>query len=180
MSSSRFISALLAASLIVVNACSDTTAPAPIPTRFVPPVASVTLYGTIHRTGRNPERAFVLAMQDGSEVELINSAEMASLNRVEGDEVEVRGDWNGANGFEVSEFTVRRVNGDAVIDGVLTEVRTEELLEPAVLSYALRLRDGSSIPLAGASADMLSHIGARMWVHQGEYGEALAFGIIDE
>ena len=102
------------------------------------------------------------------------------MARVEGDEVEVSGLWDGDAAFEVNDFIVRRVNGENVVDGTLLELSSPDVLDSTVIGYALRLSDGSMYSVPNPSPEMLNHIGARMWVHQSDDGMSTDFGIITE
>ena len=181
MMHTRFVTAMILAALVSVTACNDSTSPKPQPSSVAPsPVAFVTLYGVIHRTGRDPQHGLTLTLEDGSEVSLSFSAETSGLTSVDGAEVEVRGSWGADTSLEVNDFTVRRVNGDAVIDGTLLEMRTQELEDNTLLGYAMQLKDASIVWLTDPSPDMLNHIGARMWVDRSDDGRAIAFGVISE
>src|SRR5438309_719288 len=60
------------------------------------------------------------------------------------------------------------------------ELRLDDVLDSAATGYALQLSDGSMYSLPNPAAEMLNHIGARMWVRLSHDGMSTAFGIIAE
>ena len=181
MSSSRFITTILAAALLAASACSDSpksSGPAGIlaPT----PSAPVTLYGVISRTGRDPAHGLVLVQADGSEIRLVSSAETPSLSDLDGAGVEVRGNFDSDNAFEVEGFYVRQMHGAAVLDGVILEETSQDAGSDPIILYRLQPSDGSAAQLITPSAEMLLHLGARMWVRLDDAGNAAEFGMIGQ
>jgi len=178
MSRSRWVS-LFAAGLLALTACSDATTPSgPSPASVIPP-AKITLSGVVSATGRDPLNALVLTTEDGSRITLLVSAETSALGALAGAGVDVRGRWDGDQSFVVDEFIVREVGGTPVLDGILVEQLFSDLGDDPVIGYVLRLRDGSAASLIDPSPELLTHIGARMWVRLDDAGEARDFGIID-
>ena len=116
----------------------------------------------------------MLSMGDG-EVPL-SGAGSAGLASVENAEVEVRGLWNNDT-FAVADFLVRRVGGSDVMDGVLIALYGQEIQGDG-LGYALSLTRGSIVPLADPPAELIAHVGERVWIAESAEGQASAFGII--
>jgi len=178
MSSSRSIAAVLAAGLLAASACSDSTAPAPRAGAIAAsPAAPVTLYGIISRTGRDPLHGVTLKLDDGSSVALATSSETYALAGLDGAGIEVKGIWD-SEAFDVSSFVVRQINGGPVFDGVLVEETNQDATDTPVTSYRLQPSDGSDARLIAPSAEMLQHVGSRMWVRLDDNGDAAEFGII--
>lgn len=178
MSSSRFITAVLAASLLAVSACSDNTPNAPAGILAPAPAAVRTLYGVIAKTGRDPMHALALIQEDGSEIRLVYSAETPALADLEGAGVEVRGTFDSDLAFEVTTFFVRQIHGAAVLDGVILEETTLDATDNPIITYRLEASDGSGAQLISPSVEMLQHLGARMWVRLDDVGNAAEFGMI--
>jgi hypothetical protein len=140
----------------------------------------VTLYGTLSQTGRDPMHGLVLTLEDGSEVPLVLNAETSALSSVDGASVEVRGNWDTDQAFEVGVFFVRQIQGAAVLDGVLLEESIQDSTEIPVISYRFQPSDGSTAQSISPSSEMLLHLGTRMWVRLDEGGVATEFGIIGQ
>ena len=181
MSSSRFITLIFTAGLLATSACSDSTAPAPHSGILAPsPAAPVTLYGTVSRTGRDPLHGLVLTLEDGTAVPLVINVETTALTSVDGAAIEVRGNWDSDQAFEVSVFFVRQIGGESVLDGILLEESTQDISETSAVTYILQPSDGSSARLISPSSEMVQHLGTRMWVRLDEGGAATEFGIIGQ
>jgi hypothetical protein len=181
MSSSRFIPMILLAGLLAASACSDSTAPTTQPGILAPTAAApVTLYGVISKTGRDPMHGLVLTLEDGSEVPLVFNVETSALSSLGGAGVEIRGNWDSDQAFEVGTFFVRQIGGAAVLDGVLLEERTQDAEDIPVIAYRLQPSDGSVAQAINPSQEMLQHLGTRMWVRLDETGNAAEFGIIGQ
>ena len=180
---SRLLPWLFSAGLFLAAACSDSVAPpasgtaAPVPQ---PSPTLVTLTGSIRLTG---EKLYpvILSTSDGQDVRLTGeSANM--LVSVENAGVDIRGQWesDGAIGFFVTDFLVRTMAGNAVIDATLVAVITHDTGDDPI-RYALRPTDGASdIMLADPSEDLLSHLNQRLWVAgvDGAGGAPTAYGVI--
>ena len=181
MSSSRFITTIVAGGLLAVSACSDnpkSSAPAGI---LAPsPSAPVTLYGVISKTGRDPLHSIVLIQEDGSVVRLVSNTETSSLSELDGAGVEVRGNFDSDQAFEVGTFFVRQMHGAAVLDGAIYEESTLDATDIPTTSYRLQPSDGSAAQLISPTAEMLRHLGTRMWVRLDDVGNAAEFGIIGQ
>ena len=183
MLSSRLLTAFAVAGLLAAVGCNDTTAPNLPPeskpsTPLMPEI--ITFTGSVHLTGTklNP---VVLNASDGSEIPLAG-ATTALLARVDAAGVEVRGWWNTDRTFEVADFVVQIVDGAPVLDGVLiavydTKLKTEDRM---VIGYALQLTRGDTVGLTEPSADLLAHLGERVWIAGPIEGPTTAFGVISE
>jgi len=180
---SRLLTVFAAAGLLASVGCSDATAPN-VPQASTPgtPLAPqfMAISGSIHVTGMILNEV-VLTINDGLEIPLAGEP-TAMLARVDGAGVEVRGFWNSNGAFQVADFVVEVVAGAPVLDGVLialydTEIVTEE---SSILGYALRLTRGDTVALTEPPAELLAHLGGRVWVAGPIDGPPTAFGIISE
>jgi len=171
----RIVPILVTAGLVATASCSDTATPTSPSTgsQAGPTTSQTTLYGTIHLS-QTKESELVLSMGDG-EVPL-TGAGTEGLASVENAEVEVRGQFN-ADSFVVTDFLVRRVGGSDVMDGVLIALYGQEIGGDS-LGYALSLTRGSIVPLMDPPAELIAHMGARVWIVESDEGRASAFGII--
>lgn len=166
---------LLAASLVASTSCSDTTSPTvPVGGQAAPPTPLTSLEGVVHLSS-NKLNGIVLSVADGSDV-VLDGPEAAELASVENATVEVRGRWD-ADTFLVADFLVRRVDGADVMDGILINLSATEIASDTS-GYALRLTEGSIVPLLDPPAELTAHVGERVWVAQSADGQATAFGII--
>ncbi len=111
------------------------------------------LVGIVSVTGTSFEQHVVLRVAGRAQTIVITSADSASLSRVAGTEVVVRGRVEG-NLFRVVSFTVRRVDGAPVADGTLRREGGLFVLETA----------GGRSEIGNAPASFGSMIGARIWV----------------
>ena len=199
MLTSRLLTAFAASGLLASASCSDTTAPK-VPRTLTPATPNaprtptpatplmpqlITITGSVHLTGMQLNEV-VLNTGDGLEIPLAG-ASTALLARVDEAGVEVRGSWNADSAFDVADFVVQIVGGAPVLDGVLiaiydTKACTEESSvlgnERSVLGYALRLTRGDTVELKEPSAELLAHVGERIWVAGPIDGPPTAFGII--
>jgi len=178
---SRFLLTLFGAGLVLAAACSDSATPTAPLTSTPSTPALLTLTGSVHRGNKISE--VILATDDGQEIPL-SGANASMMASVENAGVEVRGAWNVDGTFEVADFLVRMVDGAPVLDGILVAVydRTvdpSESIEPT--GYAiLPTRGGPTIALTNPSADLLAHLGERLWVAGVGDGAPTAFGVISE
>jgi hypothetical protein len=172
----RTIPILIAACLVATASCSDTATPTSpgTGTQAAPTTASqTTLYGIV-QLSQTKEGGTVLRMGDG-EVPLSGPGS-DGLASVENAEVEVRGGFD-ADTFVVADFLVRRVGGSDVLDGVLITLYGQEI-DGDGLGYALSLTRGAIVPLMDPPAELIAHVGARLWIVQSAEGQPSAFGII--
>ena len=164
---------LIAASLVASTSCSDTAAPTSPGKATVAP-ALTTLNGVIHLS-QTRANGVVLSLADGEDVTLDGSA-IEDLYNIENAEVEVRGTWSDAT-FLMSDFLVQRVDGTDVMDGILVPIQAQDLDGP-ILGYALNLTRGPTVALVDPPAELIAHVGERVWVAETADGQAMAFGII--
>lgn len=123
------------------------------------------LAGVVREVGADPATRVVLSPAGGGQdLPLLGDTALA-LRSVAGAEVLVRG-RSTQDGFAVSGFTVRSVNGVAVDDGVVA--RSGSGLE-------LVLQSGGRRSLPPALDGM---VGSRVWVSRPEPGRAPSFGLI--
>jgi len=134
--------------------------------------------GFVHVIGTDSGAFAVLKLTTGEEIPLLG-ANAAAMTQVDSAEVEVRGAWNADRAIEVSDFLVRQVGGAPVMDGVLVELYDEDL-GGGPIGYGLRLTRGSMVDLIDPPAELLAHVGARVWVSGPVDGPPTGFGIIHE
>ena len=183
----QFIPALVGACLVAGTACSDTVAPTVAPTGATgasPPLTPqlITIIGVIHVTETGSRNSAALDTGDGFEITL-DGADFSSLAAVDRVEVEVRGIWGVAGStFEVNDFVVRSVEGAQAMDGVLIVVNEDQTDERggSTTAYALQLTRGGSAALTDPPADLIAHVGQRVWVIGAADGPPTAFGVITE
>jgi len=162
---------LAAACAVALLACSDNpSAPATGTdgTRpFIPSLFEVT--GTVVVTG-NPDDGLEVQLKqsDGTMLSLVGS-EARLLASVDGGEVLVRGTWDAPPGLVVGSFQVLAMNGRAAIDGVL---------EITDYGYALRLSSGAYYDLSDPPAELMNHVGDRLWVTGSAEEPPVEFGVI--
>ena len=111
------------------------------------------LTGIVAVTGTSFEKRLVLRSGQRSTTLSANASDSASLTRVGGAEIQVRGEAN-PNAFLVSSFTVVSVDTRPVVDGVLRNDGANVLLETA----------GGRMPLGNPPAALRAMAGARVWV----------------
>ena len=181
MSTPRILPVLIGAWLVAAAACSDSVAPdrspgyAPV-VPMAPPL--VTLSGFPHSSADRLDQV-VLTTEDGQDVLLVSDG--GPLPRVENSGVDVRGRWNADGTFDVSNFVVRSIDGEPVLDGVLIALYAPPIIDtepPALMGFALRLTDGPVVPLMDPPAELCAHLGERLWVLSPTDGPPTAFGII--
>jgi hypothetical protein len=175
MRATRFVPSLIAACLAATASCNDTAAPTSPGRQAAPPPALTTLEGVIHLSATKVN-GIVLSLDDGEDV-ILDGTGSANLTNVENADVEVRGQWSGDT-FAVADFLVRRVDGAEVIDGVVTALHLQDEIEGDVIGYALSLTRGSLVPLMDPPAELIAHVGERVWIAETADGQASAFGII--
>jgi hypothetical protein len=175
MRANGIVPTLIAACLVASTSCSDANAPTSPGEQAGPaaPAPLATLDGKVHLIATKANN-ILLTLADGEDIVLDGSA-AANLANVENADVEVRGQWN-ADVFVVSDFLVRQVDGADVLDGVLLATQVED--DGAVVGYALSLTRGSVVPLTNPPAELIAHVGERVWVAETADGQPCAFGII--
>jgi hypothetical protein len=81
----------------------------------------------------------------------------------------------------VNDFVVRSVAGAAAMDGILVALLDnsgQDIISPTVLGYALQLTRGGTIALTDPPADLIAHLGERVWVTGDPTAAPAAFGFI--
>jgi hypothetical protein len=186
MRRTRFIPALVGACLAAGTACSDTVAPTVAPTGETgssPPLTPqlITLTGVIHLSETTSRYTAALDIGDGPEITL-DGADFSSFAAVDRVEIEVRGNWLADRVFEVSDFVVQSVEGTPALDGILVAVEEDQTDEKSgsITVYALQLTRGGSVTLTDPPADLIAHLGQRLWVIASPDGPPTAFGTITE
>jgi hypothetical protein len=111
------------------------------------------LQGVVSVTGTSFEQRIVLHSNGRSTTLSAAAADSAALSRVGGMEIVVHGQ-NDAATFRAVSFTVRRLNGTAVLDGVLRADGPRIVLDTA---------DGQVV-LGNPPAPLRTMIGARVWI----------------
>jgi hypothetical protein len=184
MSRTRLIPVLAAAWLALGAACSDTLAPTDhgLPSGVYPPAtALISIVGFVHAT-TNLRGPVTLSTDDGQEILLVGTS-LSSVARIDSAQVEVRGAWVADGTFAVSDFVVRSVEGVAAMDGVLVaryELTGSDLDATMAIGYDLQLTRGGTIALTDPPADLIAHLGERVWVTGDSDAPPKAFGVIDE
>lgn len=182
MSRTRLIPVLAAAWLAGGAACSDTLAPTDrgLPSAASPP-ALTSIVGFVHAT-TNLRGPVSLSTDDGREI-LLDGASLASVARIDSAQVEVRGGWTSDSTFAVTDFVVRSVEGAPAMDGILVaryDVTGGDIDGLTVIGYDLQLTRGGMIALTDPPADLIAHLGERVWVTGEADAPPTAFGVIDE
>ncbi len=182
MRTSRFLPIVFGAGIVLASACSDATAPsAPSSSKPTSPLepSLVTLSGSVHRSGTKVN-AVILSTSEGQDIALAG-ANADVLMSLENAGVEVRGGWDADGAFQVFDFLVETMNGAAVIDGFLIAVYDRPSEDAELLGYAIRpTRGGPDIDLIEPPADLLDHLGARIWAAGVSDGAPTAFGVISQ
>jgi hypothetical protein len=182
MSTNRWIPVVAAAWLVAATACSDSLAPADhkLPaTADQPAQALISIVGIVHQT-TDLRSAFTLSTDDGQQIVLVG-ANLASVAAVDRAEVEVRGAWNADGALEVNDFVVRSMEGEAAMDGILVALyddTVQDIMPATVIGYALQLTRGGTIALTDPPADLIAHLGERVWVTGDPTAAPTAFGFI--
>ena len=181
MSTNRWIPVIAAAWLTAGTACSDSLAPdRKLPAvADQPPPAQISIIGIVHLT-TDLRASFTLSTDDGQEIVLVG-ANLASVAQVDQAVVEVRGTWAGEGAFDVSDFVVRSVEGEPAMDGILVALYDQsgqDIMPAALIGYALQLTRGGTIALTDPPADLVAHLGERVWVTGDPTAAPTAFGFI--
>lgn len=134
-------------------------------TSAVPQAALDSVSGRALVVGADPATMVALQPASGSMVTL-GGAE--PLRNVAGADVTAYG-RRGSGTFEVEWFVVRRVNGRAVDDGVVTLTADK---------VRLRMRDGTERDVPYAPPSLRALAGARVWVTRPEAGVSPSYGVI--
>lgn len=117
------------------------------------PVAPDSLTGIVAIVGTTFEQRIVLRPRESTVALAASAGDSAALSRIGGVEIMVRG-RSEASTFRVASFSVERVAGAPVVDGVIT--RDGEHLVLATATRRIRLRN--------PPAAFQEMIGARVWV----------------
>jgi len=180
MSTTRWIPVLAAAWLAAGTACSDSVAPtdhALLGAPAQPAPALISIIGIVHQS-TELRAEFILSTDDGREI-VLTGANLTSIAQVDRAEVEVRGGWTVDGALEVNDFVVRSVEGAPAMDGILV-AHYDDLAGDMLIGYELRLTRGGTIALTDPPADLLAHLGERVWVTGDPNAPPAAFGVIDE
>jgi len=117
------------------------------------PAATDSLAGVVSVTGTSYEQHLVLRVGADARSLAASPGDSAALVRLGGAEISVYGKA-GVDRFAVAAFTVRAVNGEDVVDGVLLREGTRLVLRTRTARLAL----------GNPPAALDSLIGARIWV----------------
>jgi hypothetical protein len=181
MSTKRWIPLIAVAWLAAATACNDSLAPTdhgPAATGPSAP-AQISITGYVHQS-TDLRGSAILSTDDGREIVLVGS-NLTSVAAVDSAQVEVRGAWADEGAFEVNDFVVRSVEGAPALDGILIaryDESGQDLIGPTVLGYSLQLTRGGMIDLTDPPADLVAHLGARVWVTGDPNAPPTAFGFI--
>jgi hypothetical protein len=182
MSTKRWIPLIAAAWLAAGTACSDSLAPADhaaVTAPDQPAPALISMIGIVHLT-TDLRNSVMLSTDDGRQIVLIGAA-LASVAQVDSAEVEVRGALTADGALEVNDFVVRSVAGAAAMDGILIaryDDSGQDLIGGTPLGYGLQLTRGGTIALTDPPADLVAHLGERVWVTGDPTAAPTAFGFI--
>jgi len=182
MSTNRWIPLVAAAWLTAGTACSDSLAPvdhAATAATDQPAPALISIIGIVRQT-TDLRSSFTLNTDDGREIVVVG-ANLASVARVDMAEVEVRGAWNADGALEVNDFVVRSVEGAPALDGILVarfDGDGQDLVGGVPVGYELQLTRGGTIALTDPPADLVAHLGERVWVTGDPTAPPTAFGFI--
>jgi hypothetical protein len=116
-------------------------------------IAPESLLGIVSITGTSFEQRIVLRSGNTSTYLATSPSDSASLSRVAGIEVVVRGRAE-KQAFRVASFMAKRVDGAPVVDGLLMRDGDRLLLETA----------NGRVPLGNPPAAFRAMVGARVWV----------------
>ena len=158
----------LIASLLAVAACSDEPMGPKSPPSVVQSATTprVQLNGIVVLPGSEMAPAY---LRVGSDLVPLRGNEAVVITHVEGAQVSVVGTQDSDPGVIVESFQVLAVRGHAVVDGTL------ELVPGG--AYAIRLATGALYMIVDAPADLIVHLGARIWLTTSAT-ESLEFGVI--
>jgi len=81
----------------------------------------------------------------------------------------------------VNDFVVRSVEGEAALDGILVarfDESGQDITPATPIGYALQLTRGGMIALTDPPADLVAHLGERVWVTGDPNAAPTAFGFI--
>ena len=118
-----------------------------------PVVLPDSLIGVVAVTGTSFEEQLMLRVGDRWSRLRSGPSDSAALTRLSGVEIVARG-VNDANGFRVRSFTVNRVDGQPVLDGIVRRDGASWFLETAK----------GRVLLGNAPAPLRSMVGARVWI----------------
>lgn len=146
----------------------------------VPVVPRDTVRGVVAVTGADPAWRLTLTTAAGDAYDVTSAggtatplAELRAADHLEvtllGNEAPGAGELPGARGFVMTSFLVRAADGADAQDGIL-------IREPA--GYALRLMDGTALPIATLPRPLEGQVGARIfWVGATDVPPA-AYGVL--
>ena len=150
--------------VLIVAACRHR----PSSTSQVAPSASPdTIVGVVHISGADPMTFVTLQPATGNAVRVTGDAS-TTLRQVPGTEVWLAG-ARLADGFRADVFEVRKANGVAVDDGIVTASQG---------TVTLRTRSGAQRVIPDAPDALKSLSGARIWITRPEANRAPTYGVI--
>jgi hypothetical protein len=117
------------------------------------PPAADSLQGVVSVTGSAFDQHVVLRSEGRSTTLSATAADSAALSRLGGLEIVVRGHAEGTV-FRAVSFTVKRLNGSAVLDGVLRADGPRIVMDTA----------NGRVVLGNPPAALRAMIGARVWI----------------
>lgn len=130
--------------------------------------AKDTLLGTVSEVGSVPATWISLRPSDGSRSVTLLGPVAAPLSGLTGAEVWVEG-VRSPEGFEVSRFVVRGVNGQPVDDGIVEKKGSE---------WGVQLASGGWRAVSYPSPQFTALVGQRVWVSRPPPDRAASFGVI--
>ncbi|MGH8638238.1 MAG: hypothetical protein ACREUZ_13980 [Burkholderiales bacterium] len=128
-----------------------------------------TLVGQVSEMGADPATWIALVPRGGRAVRL--GGNVAPLRSLTGAEIWVSGGGE-HDGFQVTRFEVRKVNGRDVDDGIVMLVQPDRL--------ALRMRSGATRSIPNAPPALRALADARIWITRPVANQAPSYGVIEE
>jgi hypothetical protein len=170
------VHALLMIAAAVLAGCDNadrTTSPGGRPAITPTTPSTQTLRGTVIENANRGSAAFLLQLDDGTQIGLVGGAAMP-LASVIGAQIEVVGatptDLDTSEALlEVQSFLVFTVAGADVSDGVV------QFIDDV---YSLKLTRGGYREIADPPAGLADYVGDRIWLTMGDDGSPLTFGVI--
>lgn len=159
---------LWSAGLVLLAACASRPAAGPAPAGAAPTADTSRIEGVVSVVGSAPLNVRVNVTPAGGRPVTVTGPLAQEIRRLGGARVAVRGRRDAAATIEASDYDVLSVDGRPVTAGVV-----ERSPDGGV---QLRLRDGSTVALAGGAAALRP--GQKVWVQGPATVTVQSFGVI--